>query len=369
MLADLDARLCSEACEPPNEPRGLEDGVVGMEERSRETAGERLGQLVAPFGGKTVLAQRLELRTELVALVVAREPQAARPAERIAPELSHPADVGLGQTPVLGCLLVAEPLARAVVGHGATAEREATVAAARARRDRARLVQAHALARLRERQRAGDAGDAAADDLDVGDARERARHERRGGLREPVGVGHAAMLASRPIHTSLLGHGARELELGQGDGELFGGEAGRPRELVGARRCLADAREHEACRRADLRLPAIGRDEPEALEHVLGARERRRAEPEQGVRAGGERTRDLARNREDLSPLLEREVGRDQRAAALAGLDDDGGGTETGHDPVPRRETPRCRLDSRCVLRDDRPLAAICRASSRLAAG
>ena len=36
-----------------------------------------------------------------------------------------------------------------------------------------------------------------------------------------------------------------------------------------------------------------------------------------------ERRRDLARDREDLAPLLEREIGRDQRAAPLARLDDD----------------------------------------------
>ena len=70
------------------------------------------------------------------------------------------------------------------------------------------------------------------------------------------------MLARRPIHTSLLGHGARELELGQRDGELFGGEAGRARELVGARRCLTDAREHDARRRADLRLRASAATRP-----------------------------------------------------------------------------------------------------------
>src|SRR5581483_4881823 len=45
----------------------------------------------------------------------------------------------------------------------------------------------------------------------------------------------------------------------------------------------------------------------------------------------------------------------DERAAALARLDDDGGGAETGDDAVARGEPPRRRLDARRVLRDDQP--------------
>ena len=93
--------------------------------------------------------------------------------------------------------------------------------------------------------------------------------------------------------------------------------------------------------------------EPEAGEHVVRARQRRRAELEQIVRARGQGRRDLAGHREHLSPLLQREVGGDQCAASLARLDDDGGGAEPGDDPVARREAPRRRLDSRCVFRDD----------------
>ena len=146
VLADLDARLRRGEREPPHEPRRLQDRVVRVEERAREAAGERLGQLVAPLGREAVLAERLVLRAELVALVVAGEPEAARAPERVAAELGHPVDVGLRQAPVVRSRVVAEPLARAVVCHRAAAEGKPAVAAAGAGGDRARLVQAHALA-------------------------------------------------------------------------------------------------------------------------------------------------------------------------------------------------------------------------------
>ena len=106
---------------------------------------------------------------------------------------------------------------------------------------------------------------------------------------------------------------------------------------------------------AEVDWRSLGRSEPEQLEHVLRRRERRRAEPEEVVRARGERAGDLARNGEHLAPLLEREIGGDQRAAALARLDDDRRGAEPRDDPVPRREPPGRRLDAGRVLRDDEP--------------
>ena len=172
-------------------------------------------QLVAPLGGEAVLAQRLVLRAELVPLVVAGEPEAAGAADRVAAELGHPVDVGLRQAPVVRSDVVAEPLACAVVCHRPAAEGKPAVAAARAGGDRARLVQPHALAQACERERSRDAGDPAADDRDVGRPRKRLRPQRRSGLGEPEGVGHAAMLAGSPVDTVLLPHGARELELGQ----------------------------------------------------------------------------------------------------------------------------------------------------------
>jgi hypothetical protein len=76
------------------------------------------------------------------------------------------------------------------------------------------------------------------------------------------------------------------------------------------------------------------------LEHVFCSRERGCADPKQFVRAVAQRGCDLTRARENLPPLFEREVGGDQRAAALARLDDDRQRTETGDDPIPSRKAP-----------------------------
>ncbi len=90
------------------------------------------------------------------------------------------------------------------------------------------------------------------------------------------------------------------------------------------------------------------------------------------VRARARGRGDLAGNGEHLAPLVEREVGGDQRAAAFARLDDDRGVRQPGDDPVARREAPRCGLDARRVLGDDqtraprpRPRATRGRADSR----
>src|SRR5437588_579904 len=59
----------------------------------------------------------------------------------------------------------------------------------------------------------------------------------------------------------------------------------------------------------------------------------------------------------ELASLLEREVGGDQRAASLSCLDDDRRRREARDDPVARREAPRRRFDSGCVLGDDETTA------------
>ncbi len=114
----------------------------------------------------------------------------------------------------------------------------------------------------------------------------------------------------------------------------------------GARRCVVGHRD------ADHR-----RLEVERLEHVRRARRRRRTDAEQRVRSRAERRRDLPRHREHLPPVLEREVRGDQRARALAGLDDDRRAREPRDDPIPSREAPRGRLDTGLVLRYDEPAA------------
>src|SRR5581483_305694 len=141
---------------------------------------------------------------------------------------------------------------------------------------------------------------------------------------------------------------AGELELDEGTGDVRGGEARSPDELVGGRGQVVDER------RVD-RSPC--RDEPEDRQDVVGRRQRRGAELEERVRAGRERGADLAGHGEDLAALLEREIGRDQGTAPLARLHDDGRRAETRDDPVARRKPPRRRLDAGRVLRDEEPAA------------
>ena len=112
------------------------------------------------------------------------------------------------------------------------------------------------------------------------------------------------------------------------------------------------------CRRGQLHGLRLASGEPEDIEDVSGAQQRRGAEAEQVVRPTRQRGSDLARHSKDLAPLLEREVGRDQRTASLAGLDDDCDRGEPGDDPVARREAPGCRLDARRILGDRNARAA-----------
>ena len=102
---------------------------------------------------------------------------------------------------------------------------------------------------------------------------------------------------------------------------------------------------------ADLRWDRRRRLDPERVQHVAGGQQGRRSEAEEGVRSLRQRARDLARDREHLPPLFEREVGGDQRAAALPSLHHDCHLAQAGDDPVPGGKPPRCRLDPWCVLR------------------
>ena len=93
--------------------------------------------------------------------------------------------------------------------------------------------------------------------------------------------------------------------------------------------------------------------DPVRLEHVGRRRHRRGSEPQQRVRPGRHRGRDLARDHHHLAPVLEREVRGDQGSGPLPRLDDHGRPTEAGDDAVPGRKAPRGRLDAGFVLRDD----------------
>ena len=101
--------------------------------------------------------------------------------------------------------------------------------------------------------------------------------------------------------------------------------AGAPREAVDVVGSVAQRREHVA--RGSARSGRNGRGSLEAhrCEHVVRHEQRRGSLAQQGVRAGRERGRDLAGHGENLATLLERELGRDQRAGALPRLDHDHG--------------------------------------------
>src|SRR4029078_8917898 len=98
--------------------------------------------------------------------------------------------------------------------------------------------------------------------------------------------------------------------------------------------------------------------EPQRLENVARRSQRRGSEMEQRIRSRRQCRRDLARDREHLSPLLARERRSDHRTASLTRLDDDRRGAETRDDAIASRETPRRGLDAGLVLRhDQRPLS------------
>ena len=341
VLADLGS--CRGRCrrESPDEARGLDGAVVRVGDRAVEEAGGGARDVLEPFRLEAVLAQRLVLEPDAVALfLVAREAIAAGAPQRVAGELGHPVERFCSPAPVAGSLLRAVRLAGDVVACGPAAEREAAVAPTRALGDAARVVHPDAQAGLGQPERGRAARDAGTDDRDVDAAVDPRVGPRRARFFQPVRIHEArrytpSHTATRPSSSSSTR--ARAIS--------FAAEARLAREFVGARR-------QELEQRRLLSFLGFGLD-PERGEDVGGARQRRCAQLEQRVRPRRQRARDLTGNRENLSAFLEREVGRDQGAAALARLDDDGCRAESGHDSVARRKAPRSRLDSRRVLRND----------------
>ena len=246
-------------------------------------------------------------------------------------------------------------LAGDVVAGGAAAEREAAVATARALRDPARVVHADAQAALGEAERGGAARDAGADDRDVGPAV------------ELVSGGGG------PVPRASTDSGSATVDAVVDDDAASSSSSTRLRAISSAPRPVLRTSSSALAGRKLEQRRALAlhrfRLDPERGEDVDGARERRRTELEQRVRALGERRRDLARDGEHLAALLEREVGGDKRAAALASLDDDR-----------RRASPatiRLRAGNRqgagstpgAYSETMRPASATRRASSACAAG
>ena len=180
VLVDLGAGFSRKRRQAAHPPRGLQRSVAGVADRSRETTSECRWQFVEPIRLEAILTERFVLRAELVTLgLVPRQPKAADTAEGVARKLRRPADVALRQPPETQRGLASELPTCLAIGHCAPAEREAAVAAARAARDLARLVQMRADTALRQRERTCAAGDSASDHDRVGSLRLVRRRERR----------------------------------------------------------------------------------------------------------------------------------------------------------------------------------------------
>src|SRR5919201_144006 len=328
-----------------DELRGLNRPVTRMEDGAAKVR-PQLVELVAPVRVEAVVAQRLVLRLNLDALLrVGRDAQAARAAERPAAERLEAVECVLGPLPEFAGRLGAVGLPRDVVASRGAAEREAAVSTARPAAKRACVVDAYPQAARSERGGAGAAGNPRTDDRDVERAGGPRCHGRRR-LVEPEGRGlHTAMLRERSIDPVSLCGKAGQLELCERRRNVRRRQAGCTHELVCGRRQELEQGMRRACPRLNF--------DPERVEHVARAGQRRRSELEQRIRPLRQRRRDLTRNGKELSSLFEGEVGRDQRAAPLACLDDDRRRAEARDDAVARREAERLRLDAGLVLGDD----------------
>ena len=260
--------------EAADEARGLDRAVVRMRDRAVEATCRSARDVVEPLGLEAVLAQRLVLEPDALALLlVAGEAVAAGAPQRVAGELGHSVERLVRPAPERRRALRAVRLAGDVVAGGAAAEREAAVAAARALRDPARVVHADAQAGLGEAERGGAARHAGADDRDV-DAAVELRCRAVAGSVPPASTDSR----SATVHAVAHDDAPFQLELDERTRDLVGAEARLARELVGARGQELEERRALALRR--LRLDA------ERGEDVGGARQRRSAELEQRVRPG-----------------------------------------------------------------------------------
>ena len=169
MLANLHPGLRREGGQAPHPAGGLKHSVGHVAQRSREPALERRLEALDPLRREPGGDERLVLGAQLVALLlVDREPQRADPPERVAGERLDRVDRALGPGHHRARALLADRLCGDV-------ELRRACRAARSRRcgrsplgDPTRVVEPDALAGLREPERRRAAGDAAADDDDLG---------------------------------------------------------------------------------------------------------------------------------------------------------------------------------------------------------
>ena len=340
-----------------DEPRRLQHAVGRMEECRRIAPGERRREILAPLGREAGRDERLVLLAQLVALLlVRREAKAARSSATRRPP-SAPSAASSSSVQRQSAAVASAPIESTRTGYGAAPPRSAKppfrplAPPAISRASNSRTVMPASASASAHAQPVIPPPTTATSTL-PSSAREGSGSAGSSSQYDVVDIG-AAILDGSSIDTVLERHATGELELDER------GRAGSPESTPDARRSSSAVSAPAPSRssKAPPHRRAYGfrlrRLDPEDLEHVVGARHGRRAEPEQRIRAGRERARDLAGHCEHVAALLEREVGRDERAAPLARLDHDGRPTEPGDDPVARREAPRCWLDAGLVLGDD----------------
>ncbi len=148
---------------------------------------ERRRELVDPLDREPVLEKRVVLAAQRRTLAVVRsEPQASDASEGVARQLLHAVERAFREGHHETGTFDAEQPAGLVVRRRGTAQREASVAAARAAGDLPGLVEPHANAALGEGERTRAAGHAAPDHRDLGTSRELAQRQLVTGLCEPV---------------------------------------------------------------------------------------------------------------------------------------------------------------------------------------
>ena len=173
--------------QPPDPARGLKCPVRHVVDRTEVETVERRREVVDPFDGEPVLAQRVVLSAERFTFgLVDREPQAAHAPECVARELCHAIERAFRELHHEPGAVCSEQTAGLVVRRCRTAQCEPAVAPARAAGDLTSLVQAHTDSALGQGESAGAARHAAADHRHLGAAVEPTPWELSMGLLEPI---------------------------------------------------------------------------------------------------------------------------------------------------------------------------------------